>query len=137
MLRDRVYHRIWLCQDLYISKIARTFNLVHRKARIPLAVEPLLKYEGIATPEDKLHYQRKVGSIGYPASITRPDCARALQKLSKFLQNPGPAYQDTADQCIAYLHSTKTYALEYGSTDITPALLTASDALFADDAIRR
>ena len=56
VLRDRVYHRIWLCQDLYISKIARTFNLVHRKARIPLAVEPLLKYEGITTPKEKLHY---------------------------------------------------------------------------------
>ena len=65
VLRDRVHHKIWLCQDSYISKVARTFNLVHRKARIPLAVEPLLRYEGTATPEDTLLYQRKVGSIGH------------------------------------------------------------------------
>ena len=56
VLRDRVYHKVWLCQDSYISKVARTFNLVYRKARIPLAVEPLLRYEGTATPEDTLRY---------------------------------------------------------------------------------
>ena len=137
ILRDRVHHKIWLCQDSYISKIARTFNLVHHKARIPLAVEPLTKYEGSATPEERLHYQRKVGLIGYPASITRPDCARALQKLSEFLQNPGPAHEEAADQCIAYLHSTKPYALEYGSADASPALLAASDVFFANDSVRR
>jgi hypothetical protein len=137
ILRDRVHHKIWLCQDSYVSKIARTFNLVHRKARTPLAVEPLTTYDGTATPEETLRYQRKIGSIGYPASITRPDCARALQKLSQFLQNPGPAHHDAADQCIAYLHTTKTYALEYGSADISPVLLTASDASFADDIVRR
>ena len=52
----------------------------------------LVKYEGTATVHEKKLYQGKVGSIGYPASISRPDCARALQKLSEFLQNPGPEH---------------------------------------------
>jgi hypothetical protein len=137
VLRDRVHHKIWLCQDSYISKVARTFNLVHRKARTPLAVEPLIAYDGSATPKEKLRYQHKVGSAGYPASITRPDYARALQKLSEFLQNPGPDHNEAIDQCITYQHTTKTYALEYRSTDIAPVLQTASDASFSDDVIRR
>jgi hypothetical protein len=56
VLRDRVYYKIWLCQDLYILKVAWTFNLVYYKARIPLVVELLLKYKGIATLEDTLYY---------------------------------------------------------------------------------
>ena len=56
VLRNRVHHKIWLCQESYISKVARTFNLVYCKARIPLAVEPLLRYEGTTTPEDTLIY---------------------------------------------------------------------------------
>jgi len=137
ILRDRIHHRIWLCQDSYITKIARTFNLVHRKARAPLPTNALAKHEGKATPEAIHRYQRKVGSIGYPASITRPDCASALQKLSQYLQNPSPEHEEAADQCIAYLNTTRTYALEYGSEIQTPILQTASDASYADDSIRR
>ena len=32
VLCNQVHHKIWLCQDSYISKVACTFNLVHHKA---------------------------------------------------------------------------------------------------------
>lgn len=139
ILRDRIHHRIWLCQDSYITKIARTFNLEHRKAKVPLSYENVLtRFDRKATVHEKHLYQRKVRSIGYPATITRPDCSRALQKLSEFLQNPGPKHQEAADQCLAYLNSTKTYVLEYGSLKENPPIfLAASDASFADDSVRR
>jgi len=111
----------------------------NRKAKVPLSPERVLtRFEGEATVHEKHLYQRKVGSIGYPVTITRPDCSRALQKLSEFLQNPGPEHQEAADQCLAYLNSTKTYALEYGSLKENPPIfLAASDASFADDSVRR
>jgi hypothetical protein len=131
-------------QTLALSRLVyyqncQSFNLEHRKARIPIATEALIKKEdGEATIHEKQRYQRKVRSIGYPTSITRPDCARALQKLSEFLQNPSPEHEEAADQCIAYLNSTRYYPLEYGSqTDIPPLFEAASDASFADDPVRR
>lgn len=138
VVRDRIHHKIWLCQDSYISKLAAKFNLEHQKVRTPLLLEPLLKFEGQATPHATVKYQRKVGSINYPASITRPDCARALQKLSEFLQNPGPAHEAAVDRCIAYLYSTRCYALEYGALQgQEPIFRCASDASFADEPTRR
>jgi hypothetical protein len=87
ILRDRIHHRIWLCQDPYITNIARIYNLEHRKAKVPLSPEKVLtRFDGEARIHEKHLYQRKVGSIGYPATITRPDCSRALQKLSEFQQ---------------------------------------------------
>jgi Reverse transcriptase (RNA-dependent DNA polymerase) len=137
ILRDRIHHKVWLIQDAYISKIARQFNLLHRKARAPMPIEKLERYDGTATPEEIHRYQRKVGSVGY-ATTTRPDCAFALHKLSLFLQNPAPEHEEAVDQCIAYLHTTKSYALEYGSNDSNiPIFQCASDASFGDDTLRR
>ena len=113
------------------------FNLEHRKAKTPMITDHLLKNDQQATPTDIHRYQRKVGSIGYPASITRPDVCRTLQKLSEFLQNPSPIHEEAADHCIAYLNSTRFLALEYGSHTATPIFLCASDVSFADNTICR
>ena len=79
ILRDRIHHRIWLCQDSYITKIARTFNLEHRKAKVPLSPERVLtKFNREAIVYKKHLYQYKVRSISYLVTITRPDYSRAL-----------------------------------------------------------
>jgi hypothetical protein len=137
VLRDRIHHKLWLCQDSYITKIAKTFNLQYRKARTPMSTNLLMPYKDQSTKHDTHRYQRKVGSIAYLASTTRPDCSRALQKLSEFLQNPSPDHEAAADQCIAYAYTTRFYALEYSSSDIQPIFQVASDASFADDNERR
>jgi hypothetical protein len=137
VMRDRVHHKLWLCQDSYITKVAKTFNLEYRKARAPMATDILKPYEGQALPYDTHRYQRKVGSIAYLASTTRPDCTRTLQKLSEYLQNPSPDHETAADQCIAYAHTTRFYALEFNSADIQTIFQVASDTSFADDSVRR
>jgi hypothetical protein len=78
ILRDQIYHKIWLCQDLYVAKVAKTFNLEHRKAKTPMITDHLFKNEQQATPIDVHRYQRKVRLIRYPASITRPDICYTL-----------------------------------------------------------
>jgi hypothetical protein len=94
IVRDRQQHKLWLCQDAYISSMAARYHLTDRApVYTPLPVEELKPYEaGTATPAEIKLYQGKVGSVQYPTTITRPDAAKAAAKLSKFLRNPGPQH---------------------------------------------
>ena len=56
ILRDRIHHKVWLCQDSYIAKIAKMFNLEHRKAKTPMITDHLLKNDQQATPTDIHRY---------------------------------------------------------------------------------
>ena len=51
VIRDRTIRKIWLCQDSYIDKVARTFSLTDGKAPPTLIVTDELRlYNGTATP---------------------------------------------------------------------------------------
>ena len=106
-------------------------------------------YTGDATAEQILQYSQLVGSLTYPASITRPDIAFCTKILAQNLKNPGPQHLAAGYRCVDYLEDTKYLALEYGGTAIPapvfsaandpegpptePAFVAASDAAFADD----
>ena len=87
ILRDRENRKLWLLQDSYIDKIAEKFNITPSAypVRTPLTTEELVPYDDIATPEQIHYYQHTVGTLNYPATITRPDIAKSLSKLSEFL----------------------------------------------------
>ena len=57
-----------------------------------MQTEELLPNKDQATAEDTAKYQQMVGSITYLITISRPDIARAGQKLAEFLQNPSPEH---------------------------------------------
>ena len=135
IIRDRSKRKIRLCQDSYIDKITKKFNLEYGKTpHIPMLTEELIPYDGKASLQEILAYQQKVGSLLYAATITRPDVARTASKLSEFLQNPSPRHLGAVDQAIAYLNDTKTLAIEYSAlTNSQQAFVCASDAAFADD----
>jgi len=98
ILRDRQQRKLWLCQDSYIEKIARTFHLEHVKPpSTPMATQQeLVPYDGKASPQEIYTYQQKVGSLLYATIITRPDVAHTASRLSKYLQNPSPQHQGAA-----------------------------------------
>ena len=138
IIRDRQKHQLWLCQDTHISSIAARYNLADRPpVHIPMAIEELLPYEGTATAEEIKLYQRKVGSVQYPATITRPDAAKATAKLSQFLCNPGPQHQHAVDRLICYLNTTRFLALQFGDKGDMESVELASDASFADNPDQR
>lgn len=63
ILRDRQQHKLWLCQDTYISSITMRFHLIDRAAVLtPLPSEGLRPYEGTASAEDINLYHQKFGS---------------------------------------------------------------------------
>ena len=51
MLRERASRKLWLCQDLYIKKIALTYALLagQKAPATPLPTGELVKYKGTAT----------------------------------------------------------------------------------------
>jgi hypothetical protein len=137
IIRDRLQRRLWLCQDAYIKKIANTFHLTDRKPpTTPLAVEELIPNDNQATPQEIYLYQRKVGSLLYATTITRPDAARAVNKLSEFLMNPSARHQEAVDRAILYLYGTSNLAIEYSASSDQP-ITCASDAAFADNPATR
>jgi hypothetical protein len=135
IIRDRVQRKIWLCQDLYINKIAHTFHLTDGKALATLmAMDELLPYTEQASLQEIYRYQRKIGSLTYATVITRPDVSRTANKLAEFLTNLSPIHHAAADRAIRYLFHHCNLALEYGSTDDTQRAFTgASDAAFGDN----
>ena len=139
VIRDRPQRKIWLCQDSYIDKIARTFHLTDGKAPpTPMAMDNLQPYTSKASAQEMYAYQCKIGSLTYPMTITWPDVTRMANKLSEFLHNPSPIHHSAADRAIRYLYSTKHLALEFGSTDDCQRAFTgASDAAYGDNSQTR
>jgi hypothetical protein len=77
VIHDRPQRKLWLCQDSYVEKIVKKFNLEHgAKAYTPLSLprSEFIKYDGKATPHA---YQERIGPIIYPSIITRIDIAAA------------------------------------------------------------
>ena len=83
---DQIQQKLWLCQDSYIEKIAKSFYFKYRKSlETPMYTEELQPSDRKASPQDIHIYQYKVGSALYTMTITWPDATCATNKLSKFL----------------------------------------------------
>jgi len=86
-----------------------------------------------------------MGSLNFPATITRPDIAKSCSILSQFLRNPGPQHIEAADRAIRYLLGTKYLAIEFSGYPKDQGLLDIecypfvcySDAAFADHVDRK
>ena len=160
--RDVKAKKLWISQDGYIDKICVKFGIDESKPTVttplPSSYHPL-PYEGQATTQQIMEMQEKVGSILYPAVVTRPDISFAASQLGQFTLNPAPEHLRYANRVLSYLQATKYYAIEFsdptannamdGETDAIEfsdptannamdgetdeVLLVSSDASFADD----
>lgn len=149
--RDRHQKEVWLCQDGYVEKLVKKFNLEHsRGASTPLSKAgngSVQRYTGKATAKDINHYQTVIGSLIYIAVVTRPDVAYAVSLLASQMSNPSQQHFEEARRVITYLRDTKFHAIEYGpAANINDDARTgtynkvfdaSSDAAFADDVASR
>jgi hypothetical protein len=138
IIRDRSLKKLWLCQDSYIEKVARSFNLIQGATfKTPLATEEVEPNSGQATPQEVHSYQSRIGSTIYATTITRPDAAYASNKLAQYLLNPSPLHISAANRVIRYLYATRFLAIEYsqnaGISQVTPDFECCTDAAYADD----
>ncbi|KAI0994616.1 hypothetical protein K3495_g13565, partial [Podosphaera aphanis] len=141
IVRDRPARKLWLCQDSYIESLASTFHVVGGKSpKTPIPQLVLMPFEGTATAAQIKGYQQKVGKVNFAAVTTRPDIARAVSILSRFLTNPGPQHINAIDHLIQYLVGTPYMAICYNgkyylqkSPSTKRAFMTFSDASYGDD----
>jgi len=137
VVRDRSRRRLWLCQDSYIEAVAARFNLICDgiAPATPMGMQHLVANEDIADHATTYLYQRKIGSILYPAVISRPDIAFTAARLSSFLSNPSPDHMAAANRCIQYLYGSRHLAILFDGLNNTEekAFRAYTDALFADD----
>jgi hypothetical protein len=83
---------IYLIQNAYVDKLVKEYEIKMRgKIQTPLSYLSNLKpFEGEIDLSLLHEYRKKVESICYSATITRPDIAKAVSKLAQFLINSDP-----------------------------------------------
>jgi hypothetical protein len=144
VIRDRDNRKLWLCQDAYIDHMAARYHLndLTTYPKTPGGSYNLVPNQETASPAQIHHYQQKIGSSLYATVISRPDAARTVNKLAEFMANPSQAHLEALDRVIAYLYSTRFYAIEFSglttqSPQATDIFLCASDASFGDNLDRK
>ncbi|KKF92108.1 Endonuclease [Ceratocystis platani] len=142
ILRDRSQRKFWFVQDAYIKQLITKFNIVTtHKYQTPMRPDNMAPREGTQAQPDFINlYQQKVGSLNWPAVVTRPDIAFAASQLARFMSNPSNEHMAAADRALAYLASTPTLAIEYSSDAMESAFKVYesnfkvySDSAFADN----
>jgi hypothetical protein len=100
-----------LSQQRYIIDILQRTNMHHAKPiSSPMsATGPLSKLDGISM-DDQTVYRSTVGALQY-LSITRPDIAFAVNKVSQFSHDPCDVHWTAVKRIISYLKNAIPYGL--------------------------
>lgn len=99
-----------------------------------MANAELLPNPDLACPASINLYQRKIGSLLFPAVNTRPDISFAVSRLARFNLNPSAAHHEAADRVILYLLGTAGSVLILGGGNTLDAW---SDSSFGDNTLDR
>jgi hypothetical protein len=138
--RHRENRTLFINQSYYCSTVMERFHMsTSNPVKTPFeCTTPLSQAHCASSPEDIAYMQDKnyrsvVGSIMYLAMGTRPDLAYALQQLSQFLHNPGPAHWRAAKRVLRYLKGTPSLGITFGGRDSTsnPFISAYVDANYA------
>jgi len=123
---DREARTISINQHAYIEGIVEKYGLTNAKP-ITTPMEPGIQLSTDQGPSTLnqlskmrgIPYAQAVGSVLWPAVVSRPDIAFAVGILSQFIQNPGPAHWQALKRVIVYLGATKTLWLTFGGRSKT------------------
>jgi len=98
-----------LSQQRYINDLlTKTNMLLAKPISTPLSASTILsRFEG-STITDPTLYRSTVGSLQY-LSLTRPDIAYAVNKVSQFIQDPRESRWSAVKRILRYLKSTISY----------------------------
>ena len=111
-------HGLFLNQRQYIVDLLRKTNMIDAKpANTPMATSPLTLLTGTIL-SDPAEYRTTVGSLQY-LSLTRPDIAYTVNKLSQFMHKPTTEHWTAVKRLLRYLCGT----LHHGITLRRPSSL--------------
>lgn len=102
---------LFLNQHKYIIDLLERFNMSSAKSEsTPLAANCDLSIASEPPLADPLMYRQAVGSMQY-LSLTRPDVAYAINKLSQYMHRPSEVHWSAAKRVLRYLAGTSHIGL--------------------------
>ena len=117
---DRPQRTISINQQAYIESLADRFRLVNAKpVTTPMApgvaFTPNEQTSGKKAARTKgIPYAEAIGSVLWPAMISRPDVSYAVGVLAQFVQDPNESHWEGVKRVIVYLNTTKDIWLTFG-----------------------
>ena len=138
--RDDENEEIWMSQEAYIMTTLERFGMLDCKpVGTPMVASDVLTKddcpeEGSEEQEEmkKKPYREVIGCLLYIARCTRPDIAVAVNKLAKFVSNPGVKHWKAAKRTLRYLRGTKQYGIKF-TTEGELTLSGFADASWGDE----
>ena len=107
--------KITLDQENYLNDVLTKFNMSECKT-VKTPMQPSFNFssnEDDTQDMKNIPYREAIGSLQFLASITRPDIAYAVNKLSQFCSSPNKSHWTAVKHLMRYLKGTKQYKLEY------------------------
>lgn len=116
---DRNSNVITIDQQHYIEQLLQKFDMSDCNV-VDTPMECKLDIEKSNVCDDKLPYQKLIGSLMYLAVLTRPDIAYSVSYLSQFNNGYSHTHWNYAKRVLKYLSKTKNYCLKYskGKADL-------------------
>jgi hypothetical protein len=136
IIRNRTQRKVWIVQDAYIARMSERFGIEHRKRLTPMKNGMELRKASdtyTASRQLRHRYQELVGSMMWPATITRGDIAYTVSKLAMYLTNPTQDHMDAAIWCAEYLLHSKADGICIGGEQSSLQLEGFVDASWADN----
>ena len=138
--RDRKNRAIEINQSMYVKQVLEKTDMADSKgAYVPMAAGTELVANTEEPPVKHDHkYSRDIGSGMYAVSLTRPDGAYWIGRVSKYMNNPSQAHHKAVKNGLRYLKQTQGLGLKFGGRDIHELKLEAfADADYASDKEKR
>ena len=138
--RDRKNRTIEINQSSYVKQVLEKTGMDKTKgAYVPMAAGTQL----VANTEEPSgkhdhEYSQAIGSGMYAVSLTRPDGAYWIGRVSRYMGNPSQTHHKAVKNGLRYLKQTQDLSLKYGGRDIHELKLEAyADADYASDKEKR
>lgn len=105
-----------LLQAQYIHDLLDHHNLLDcNPASTPMTCAPKLSKTGGVMLDNLTIYRSAVGALKY-LTLTRPDIAYTVNKLSRFLHSPTDLHWQACKHLLQYLTGTNNLGLNFSST---------------------
>ena len=140
IVRNRSNSMLFLHQTSYALKILKRFSMHESKlVSLPLGAHFILSRDKSPANEEEQEYMSKfpysnaMGSVMYLMVCTRPNLARAISTLSRFMTNLGPIHWEALKQLLRYLRGTLNVGLMYKHHSDKVRLKGFTDSDYAGD----
>ena len=135
--RDQNQRTLSINQHAFIEIMTDKFRLTHAKP-VNTPMDPGAQYSTLQSPSmptqlarmQGVPYNKAIGSVLWPAVVSRPDIAYAVRILSQFIQSMRQGHWEALKRVISYLSTTKDLWLTFGGKPKT-AIKGYSDADWA------